>query len=197
MGKFEEIDELVASGNGYLKTTQVVDNGISKHTLASYVSERGMEKVAHGIYLSQDGWQDPYYELMLNNGRIIFSHESALYLHGLMEREPRKINVTVPAGYNATHLRKKGVRVYQEKADVCSMGKDTVKTQYGNAVQAFDMDRTICDLIRRKQTVDVQVFQYAMKEYMKGKDKNIHNLRKYAKALGILDQVRTYTEVML
>ena len=197
MGKFDTIDKLVASGNGYLKTMQVVESGISKHTLAAYVSDRNMEKVAHGIYLSRERWPDPYYELMLNNQRIIYSHESALHLHGLMEREPRRMNVTVPVGYNATHLRKRGVRVYQEQPDVCTMGKETVNTQYGNPVQAFDLERAICDLIRQKKTVDIQVFQYAMKEYMKSDKKNIRRLMKYAKSLGILDQVRLYTEVML
>ena len=41
------------------------------------------------------------------NPKIIFSGETALYIHGLTDREYSRIEVTVPQGYNAVHLRKK------------------------------------------------------------------------------------------
>ena len=70
-----------------------------------------MERVARGVYLSADAWPDELYLLSLSNSRIVFSHETALFLHGLMEREPKDTSVTVRAGYNASHLRSKGIRV--------------------------------------------------------------------------------------
>ena len=60
-----------------------------------------------------------------------------------------------------------------------------------------DKERTICDMIRYKKDIEIQTFQTAMKEYMGGTEKNLGNLIRYAKMLGIEDDVRTYTEVML
>ena len=197
MSKFDELDRLVEEGNGYLQTAQVLKSNISKPTLADYVSKRNMERVAQGVYLARDAWPDELYQLYLSNRRIIFSHETALLLHGLTEREPAFISVTVKAGYNATHLRKRGVHVYQTKADVADLGVVDVKTAFGNMVRAYDRERTICDVIRNKEKLDIQVFQYAMKEFMSGKDKHVHRLMTYARALNIEDHVRTYTEVML
>ena len=45
--------------------------------------------------------------------------------------------------------------------------------------------------------MDVQVFHYAMKEYMGSTHKNLNHLMTYAKELRIEYAVRTYTEVML
>ena len=45
--------------------------------------------------------------------------------------------------------------------------------------------------------MDVQVFQYAMKQYMVSNKKNLNHLGEYAKNLGIESQLRIYTEVML
>ena len=59
------------------------------------------------------------------------------------------------------------------------------------------MDRTICDIIRNKKHIEIQTFQTAMKEYMGSKEKNLNNLTKYAATLGIMEEVRMYTEVML
>lgn len=197
MTRFELLDELVEKGNGYLQTSQVLENGISKPTLADYVNKRNMERVAQGVYLAEDAWKDELYILHLSNSRIVFSHETALFLHGLMEREPIDISVTVRAGYNASHLRKKGIRVYQVKPEIEELGVLNIQTGFGNTVRAYDMERTICDVIRYKEAMDVQVFQYAMKEYMGSTHKNLNHLMTYAKKLHIESAIRTYTEVML
>lgn len=197
MNRFEVLDSLVENGNGYLCTSQALENGVSKPTLAEYVRRRNMERVAQGIYLSDDAWPDDLYLLSLSNSRIVYSHETALLLHGLMEREPNCTSVTVKAGYNASHLRRKGIRVHQVKADVAELGVTEVQTSFGNPVRAYDMERTICDILRCKDTMDVQVFQYAMKEYMASRQKNLGHLMAYAKRFHMESVVRTYTEVML
>ena len=197
MGRFDILDHLVSQGNGYLLTSQVLLSGVSKPTLAEYVRKRNIERVARGVYLAADAWSDELYQLHLANSRIVYSHETALFLHGLMEREPRFTSVTVNSGYNATHLRKMGIRVHQVKADHIGFGASEVKTSFGNTVRAYDRERTICDVLRHKDAMDIQVFQHAMKEYMASPQKNLNHLMAYAKAFAMEDAVRTYTEVML
>ncbi len=197
MSQFEVLDSLVKSGNGYLRTAQVLEHGVSKPTLAEYVRKRNMERVAQGVYLAEDAWPDDLFLLSLLNQRIVFSHETALMLHGLTEREPTYTSVTVKAGYNATHLRKKGIRVYQVKPEVSELGVTNVQTIFGNPVRAYDMERTICDILRNKDSMDIQVFQYAMKEYMASRRKDLRHLMAYAKTFKIESEMRTYTEVML
>ena len=197
MNLFESLDQLVAAGNGYLCTAQVMERGISRPTLAEYVRRRGMERMAHGIYLSPDAWPDELYQLSLANSRIVFSHETALLLHGLMEREPNHICLTVSAGYNASHLRKRGIQVHQVKPDLAELGATTVLTSFGNRVRVYDMERTICDMIRSKNNMDIQIFRYAMREYIAHPEKNLNRLMQYSKQLRVEDAVRTYTEVML
>ncbi len=191
------LDYLIDMGNGYLMTAEAISHGISKPTIAEYVKKNHLEKLAKGIYFSPDAWPDDLYFLYLQNRRIIFSQETALYLHGLMEREPGQICVTVKAGYNATHLREKGIRVYQAKSELYELGAASVLTGYGNKVAVYDRERTICDLIKAKEKTDIQIFQTAMKEYMRSDGKNIPNLMRYASKLKIEDKVRVYTEVLL
>jgi predicted transcriptional regulator of viral defense system len=195
--RFDLLDDMVDQGNGYLRTADVVARGVSKPTLAEYVQARNMERVAHGIYLSEEAWPDELFQLSAANSRIVFSHETALYLHGLMEREPTGISVSAKAGYNASHLRQKGIRVYQIKADVFSLGITQTLTAWGHSVPVYDRERTICDMLLNKKTVDIQIFQYAMKEYMTGGDKNLNHLMLYAERLHIADTMRMNTEVML
>ena len=196
MGKYEVLDRLVMKGHGYLQTSIVLENDVSKQTLAKYVKSRGLERAARGVYITEDVWPDDYYLLFLRNGRIVFSFESALYLHGLMDREPSKTTVTVPEGYNASHIVARGVRVIHAKKDWYEIGISVINTAFGNEVPVYDKERTICDIIRNKNYIEIQTFQTAMREYMGGKGKNLGNLISYARYLGIEDEVRTYTEVM-
>lgn len=77
------------------------------------------------------------------------------------------------------------------------LGISHVQTSFGNDVPVYDKERTLCDIIRAKKDIEIQTFQTAIREYMSAGGKNIGNLMRYAKALCIEEEVRTYTEVML
>ena len=197
MTQFTALDKFVKDGNGYLYVPAVTKAGISRTVLGRYVKERKMERVGHGLYLSQDAWEDFVYQIALTHKGIIFSHETALYLHGLMEREPSRECITVPTGHNASHLAKKGLEVHHIKAELAGKGATVLKTPFGNPVPVYDAERTICDIIRNKKNMDIQVFVYAIKEYMRRKEKDVFRLSSYAKIFRVESAIRTYAEVLL
>ncbi len=197
MTKFDMMDELTDQHGGYLLTSAVQQAGISRTYLSRYVKERDMERVESGIYILPEIWPDDLYILQLKNKETVFSYETALYLHGLMEREPERTCVSVKRGYNATHLIKRGIKPYFVRHELFDQGVALVKTSYGNEVRVYDVDRTICDMVQRKDEMDIQVFQTALKEYMSGSRKNIHRLMIYAQLLGVEGKIREYSEVLL
>ena len=180
--KKNTIEKLLAENNGVLKTSDVVAAGISKETFYKYAKSAGLEKAAHGIYLSPDCLTDEMYLLQVQFPKAIYSHEAALYLHGLAEKEPIPFSVTVPASYNSGGLVKKGVQAYY-------IGICEAQTPGGHFVKTYDMERTICDILRKRKNMDISVFNYAVKEYMKRKDKRISVLSRYAVALRIEKQI--------
>lgn len=58
------------------------------------------------------------------------------------------------------------------------------------------MERCICDIISGRKSIDEQIFINAMTGYFKNQDKNIRNLIKYSKILGIEDEIRKYAEIL-
>ena len=102
MSTSDILESLIEKDNGYLITSKAVESGVSKPSVSKYVREHDMEKVAHGIYILDDVWPDELFVLQQRNKNIIYSGETALYLHGLTDREYSHICFTVPTGYNAT-----------------------------------------------------------------------------------------------
>jgi len=59
------------------------------------------------------------------------------------------------------------------------------------------MERTICDCICHKEKMDIQMFQYAIREYMRHPEKNLARLMDYAQKMKIESAVRIYAEMLL
>ncbi|MCQ2491979.1 MAG: abortive phage infection protein, partial [Lachnospiraceae bacterium] len=81
-------------------------------------------------------------------------------------------------------------------ADNYNLGVTTLKTPYGNTVAVYDLERSLCDMLRGSQ-LDLQTIQYAMKKYVASKDKDINRLMTYAIQLRVEPKVRRYLEVLL
>jgi predicted transcriptional regulator of viral defense system len=197
VGQFEQLDQLLETQDGMLRTAQVVSAGISKPVFYDYVHSRELERVAHGIYLSKDAWVDAMYLLHLRVEQAVFSHETALFFHDLTDREPLEYTVTVKTGYNPSKLKAEGVQVFTIKAELHGVGLTTAQTPFGHTVPVYDLERTICDLLRSRNNMEMQTFQGALKMYARRKDKDLRTLMRYAGMFRVEKILRQYLEVLL
>ena len=197
MTQFEQLDHLFAANGGILKTAHVVSAKIPKPILYDYVKERGVEQAAHGVYISAEAWTDTMYLLHLRCSQAVFSHETALFFHDLTDREPAQYAITVRTGYNPSALKSDGVQVYTIKKDLHEVGVTMMKTPFGHDVPVYDMERTICDIVRSRSNVEMQTFQNALKQYAHRKDKDLRRLMHYAELLRVEKTLRQYMEVLL
>lgn len=197
MSQFQQLDQLMERQDGMLRTGEALAAGISKPVFYQFVRSRGLEQAAHGIYLSKDAWVDAMYLLHLRCPQAIFSHETALFFHDLTDREPNPYSITVKTGYNPASLQADGIKVYTIKKELHDVGIVTMNTPFGNPVPVYDMERTICDLIRSRSGIETQTFQDALKQYAKRKDKNLRKLMRYAQMFRVEKLLRQYLEVLL
>lgn len=197
MNQLEQIRKISEENNGVIKTSEVISRKISKTTLAKFVEKYKYERVSHGVYCSLDVWRDELYLLQLRCPKTIFSHDTALFLLDMTDQEPLQYTVTVKSGYNATHLREDEVKVFSIKKELFELGVTKAETPFGNEVFIYDPERTVCDMIRSRSQIEIQIFQDAMKQYIKRKDKNLHRLMDYAEKLRVSKLLSNYLEVLL
>lgn len=196
MNKYELMRDLLQKNNGYLFAAEVVKAGVSRTYMAKFVRENNLEKVARGIYISQDTWADELYILQICNPNIVYSGETALYLNDMIDREYTNICITVPPRFNQTRLRNRGVVVHQEQVDSYNMGITEIKTNYGNVVKAYNKEKCVCDVIKNRGKLELQLFQTAMKTYMLDKKKDLSRLLLYGEKLKIRDEIMKYVEII-
>ncbi len=197
MNQFEKLDQLIYDRGGTVQTFEVVEAGISKPAFYAYVKEKGLEQVSHGIYVSPDAWTDDMHLLHLRCRQAVYSHETALFFHDLTDREPLHFTITVKTGYNPSKLQRDRIQVYTVKKELHEVGLTAAKTSFGNEVPVYDMERTICDLIRSRSRIEIQTLQNALKQYVQRKDKNLRVLMEYAALFHVEKILRGYLEVLL
>ena len=197
MGATETIIKMAKENNGIVTTAMVVAAGFSRGNI-KYLVDKGMiEKSARGVYILPEVWDDEIFNLQNRFKRGIYSHETALFLWDLTDRTPNRYHMTFPVNYNLTKPKQENIRCVQCKKELYDMGITEVTTPGGNIVRAYSIERTLCDILRPHNHVDIQLVTEAFKCYTSRSDKNIPILSEYAKILKVEIRLRAYLEVLL
>ena len=197
MDNIKRIEKLLKKNNGIITTKEVEEMGINSRILTRMIEKGIIERVARGIYIGVDTFEDEYFITQAMCKKGIFSHETALYFHDLCDRTPIKYQITIPSYYNNKLLKYKKYDFFYLKDELYEIGIIEMKTPYGNKIKVYDLERTICDIIRNKKKIEIALFTDAMKRYAERKDRNSIKLHKYAKLFNIEDELRKYLEVLL
>ena len=185
-------------GNNIITNKQAEEIGVKRHVLASLAQKGELERVKNGVYKKKDAVDDEFAAISLNNEKVVFSFHTALYLLGFSDRTPNVFHISVPQGYNAGHIKRKfsNIKVHYVKKDFFHLGVIKIKTPLGASVKCYNIERCICDIVLERKSIDKQIFVGAMTGYFSNKDKNIRNLIKYSRILGMEDEIRKYTEIL-
>ncbi|MDR0898065.1 MAG: type IV toxin-antitoxin system AbiEi family antitoxin domain-containing protein [Oscillospiraceae bacterium] len=188
---------LLTPNAGMFTTAQANAAGVSNERLRLLVQSGALARPAFGVYALPDAFFDAMYAAQQRRPQIIYSHETALYLHGLTDRDPLGYSVTVPAGYNTARLRQEGFTVYTIRRELHAVGISEARTVFGHAVQAYGIERTLCDCLRSRNRMDIAILSDALKRYAKRKDKNLNTLMQMAKTFHVEKPLGGYLEVLL
>lgn len=189
--------ELAEKGNGFVTTRQALEAGIKRSRLSEAVAAGELVRVARGVYCLPETWEDEFLIAHERFSRGVFSDGTALYLHGFTDRTPERLTMTFPRSYNATGARKSSIEVRTCSPEVFGLGLVIVHTPAGNEVPCYDLERTLCDLVRGRSVADTQLLNPAMRRWANTRGANVNKLMDYARKLGVLPKIRNYLEVLL
>lgn len=191
------IQQIAENNNGFIKTSAVEAAGISRPMLRKYTEEGKLEQVRKGLYVLANDFADEFALIQIQSSKAVFSYGTALYLWGLSDRTPHRFDITLPHGTNVSRLKRdtQNLRCHYVQPEVYDLGITEIRSPQGAMVRLYDKERCICDLIRDKDKVDIQIYTQAIKDYFKSKVDG-RKLLKYGKAFGVEEKVRTYMEVL-
>ena len=196
MTKKDKAISLLNENNGYISSKIAHENGIDRKTLWRMVKLGLIERVLPGLYINVDIFPDPFFIVQHRCPKGIFSHNTALYLHGFSDRSPIKYMMTIPTGWSTKLLADKSYIFYYNRPELIKLGQTEVQTVSDNTVKVFDIERTICDCLRYIDRLDRNLVLTGLKRYLKSDKKDSLKLLEYATKLNIRETVHRYLEVI-
>lgn len=197
MNYLDEIEKILETQHGTILSADLDKLQIPRAYLQMMVSEGKLERTNRGIYVSIDSIEDEMYAMQAKYPRIIYSHETALFVHGLSDRTPFEYSATVTSGYKVVSNVSERFKIYYIKKEFHELGVVTKQTSFGNPIRVYSIERTICDILKSKNRIDLQILNDALKRFVKLNGTDYSLLMEYAKKLKVETIIRKYLEILL
>ena len=88
------------------------------------------------------------------------------------------------------------VKAYYVQNPVYHLG-ETTGIFNGVTLPVYDRERTVCDCFKYRTKLDNEIFNKAVNAYALDSKKNLTNLSKYAKEMGVYKNLMNIMEVLL
>lgn len=190
------LDE-IKKNNNMITTSQVLALGFSKQILTNYVKAGILERSRQGVYILPNTVPDDMYTLMLRSEKIVFSHDTALFLNGLSEKIPFMHTVTIPSNMALPNSLKGECTCFYVKPKLHRIGIIEKPTAFGNIVRCYDIERTICDFLRCRNRCNEETIISALKNYATYEKKDLNRLAVYSKQFKVDKEMKKYLQVLL
>lgn len=195
------LQQFIENSDGTILTKDVEKANIPRQYLIQFQKQGKLEHISHGIYTTPETKKDILYYIQLRSKEIIFSGETAIAIHKiypkLQEINESSLTITVPQTYATNRLRNSGLNVITVKDELHDLGKIFYTTPFNHSVQVYDLERTICDLVKVRNKIDKDFFYGVLKQYVHQPNKDYNKLINYAKNLRVRNVLVQYLEVIM
>lgn len=193
MNNIEKIKEIVENNNGILLSQDLKKHNIHRQYIKILENSGYLVKASRGVYTKVDKEVNEFFITGQKYKKGVFSHNTALYFYDLTDRTPINLDLTFPSNIN---VHDDSIKVHYIKEEKHLLGAEEMKLQDGTTIRIYNMERTICDIVRDRNKIDPQIFNNAINGYIKKQNKNLILLYKYAKEFNIDNVLSTYMEVL-
>ena len=197
MKAIDKVTQYANQNGGLILARDTEKIGISRTALCGLERSGHIVRVARGQYVLAEDLPDELLSLSRRSDYLVFSHETALFLHGLSDRTPFEHAVTLPSDKRPSAALGAECKIYYIHPELYDLGKIDLPTTMGNLVPAYDMERTMCDIVRSRNRTGAELLLPALRQYVRRADKNLSRLHAYADRMSVASVLRRYLEVLL
>ena len=195
----EAINQVFAVTGGIAKTADLLSVGLTEPEVCALCNDGYIERIRHGYYQLAGNTSISEEQLLaklIPEGIVCV--ESALFHYGYSDFAPREWSIAVPRTVSRAKLKIDAFnfKAYFIPKEHYSVGK-TTSIFNGISLAVYDRDRTICDCFKYRTRIDNETFNKAIHTYVADDAKDLRNLSRYAKELGLYKKVMELMEVML
>ena len=191
----KELKILFNKHKGYLNKQQIPDRKMYIQLLKMVESGK-IVRLKRGIYYSSSKMSDVMIDIdkIVPNGVLCMF--SAWFHYQLTTQIPQSFNIAIEKNHKVVLPDYPLITLYYWKQEYHELGviRQTIN---GYIVNIYDLEKSVCDAIKYRTKIGMDVSSEILKNYLKRRDRNLSKLNEYAKNMRIEKILRTYLEIQL
>ena len=187
---------LIEQHGGYITRKEIIGNRYLYYRVLEAVKSGEIIRLKPGVYCMEDAMA----ETMIDLEKIVPDGVLCLYSAWAHYR----LTTQIPQGFYVAIPRKQKITlpdyppIILNYWDRSIYGVGIVRQQIdGFAIPIYDMEKSVCDAIRYRNKIGIDVSSEILKNYLSRKERNITRLTAYAKSMRIAGILNKYLEIQL
>ena len=188
--------DIINLNGGIITSKEATKQGISRTMLSKMEKTGAIKRVERGIYTTEKFIYDENFIFQLKHPNTIYSYNTALYLLNKTERTPEKIDITTTRN-NSLNYCKDIANIHRVNSNIINLGKIRTKTNTGKEVYAYNLERTIVDIISNRNAMSIELSNKIIRNCIKENSFNVNRMFEYAKKMKVYDKIKNYMEAII
>jgi len=189
--------QFIRSQRGVITTSSFINAGFHNIYLKELEADGIIIKIKQGLYMLPEYESNSgFFEAQKVITDSVICLGSALSFYELSSYEPPFIWLAIRRGVKVVLPEFPPIKLFRFSKVQFETG--VVEAHYeGNKIRIYDKEKTICDVIRYRNKIGLDIANEVVKNYINLKDKNIQKIVDYAKILRLTIPVSNYFKVLL
>ena len=184
--------------SGYACTGDITKQGIHHVHLKALLEDGTIIKIKHGLFsLSDNNQFDAFLEAKLSIPDGVICLGTALSWYGLTTWDPPEIHIAIPKGRKIKLPEYPPVKLFYFSGNFYNYGIADEEIESGDVIKIYDREKTICDIVRYRNKIGIDIMKESLREYLKSNEINLNKLHKYSVSLKISSVLRQYLDVLI
>ncbi len=192
-------EKIFNENGGQLRMSEALKHGISRYMLYQLRDKGIIVQISRGVYrlrdLSPIGNPD-LITISLRFPNSVVCLISALSFHGITTQIPHLVSVAIPRRSRPPFLDYPPVQSHQFSKEAYAAGIETHQID-GVAVKIYNIEKTLTDCFKFRNTIGLDVVLEALKLYRERKKFDLAGLIKYGKICRVESVMKPYLEVLV
>lgn len=193
----EDVINTLIKNGGYLTSAMAQREGRGfYYKLLSLCGDGKIVKVKRGLYALPDALANSMGDIdKLVHGGVLCLY-SAWFHYGLTTEIPNAYYVAIDSKRKVTLPEYPPIEVFYWKENYLNLGVETANIN-GYDVKIYDIEKSVCDAIRFRNKIGIDVCGEILRNYLSRKDSDIPRLMEYGSKLRVLQTLNKYLEIQV
>lgn len=194
----DRVKEFITIHGGVVRKSQLNELGIDYRRILDFVEKGDLVRIKNGYYTIRisDFSEEGLIARLFPD--CVLSLESALYVHGYIEKKPYgwKLAVDKNTSKSRFGLDFPKVTPFYAEPETLTFGVEEI--DFGGArMKIFQKERLICECLKYEDKMERECFKEGVFSYIRDSRKDVAKLMKYARERKVVKKVQTMIGVWI